>query len=139
MAFWDSKFKIFARRRPTMVGGTGGAYGAKSPFTDLLATWHPRPCIEPAEGRLVAKTSAVNMWNFLFWLSVLLPAPSPALPEAMAGATSMGGHLWLPRERPSSSTSSDDGASKSASGGCRGVEPAVAVTCGSTTPRRLCL
>ena len=47
--------------------------------------------------------------------------------------------IWLPRERPNSSTSSDDGASKSASGGYRGVEPAVAVTCGSTTPRRLCL
>ena len=35
------------------------------------------------------------------------------------------GATWLPRERPSSSTSSDDGASKSASGGYRGVEPAV--------------
>ena len=49
------------------------------------------------------------------------------------------GATWLPRERPNSSTSSDDGASKSAFGGYRGVEPAVAVTCGSTTPRRLCL
>ena len=56
--------------------------------------------------RLVANTGAVIMMNFDVFLSVLLPAPSPALPEAMAGAT------WLPRERPSSSTSSDDGASK---------------------------
>mmetsp|Transcript_33700 Transcript_33700/g.108687 ORF Transcript_33700/g.108687 Transcript_33700/m.108687 type:complete len:217 (-) Transcript_33700:130-780(-) len=43
------------------------------------------------------------------------------------------GVIWLPRERPNSSTSSDDGAAKSAFGGYRGVEPAVAVTCGSTT------
>ena len=35
------------------------------------------------------------------------------------------GATWLPRERPNSSTSSNDGASKSASGGYRGVEPAV--------------
>ena len=42
-------------------------------------------------------------------LSVLLPAPSPALPEAMAGATSMGGYLATARARPNSSTSSDDG------------------------------
>ena len=41
--------------------------------------------------------------------------------------------------RAQSPTSSNDCATKSASGGYRGVEPAVAVTCGSTTPRRLCL
>ena len=33
----------------------------------------------------------------MFFLSVLLPAPSPALPEAMAGATSMGGYLATAR------------------------------------------
>ena len=43
--------------------------------------------------RLVANTGAVNMTTFDVFLSVLLPAPSPALPEAMAGATSMGGYL----------------------------------------------
>ena len=31
------------------------------------------------------------------FLSVLLPAPSPALPKAMAGATSMGGYLATAR------------------------------------------
>ena len=35
--------------------------------------------------------------NFDVFLSVLLPAPSPALPEAMAGATSMGGYLATAR------------------------------------------
>ena len=41
------------------------------------------------------------------------------------------GATWIPRERPNSSTSrSDDGASKSASGGYRGIKPAVAMTCG---------
>ena len=33
------------------------------------------------------------MMNFDVFLSVLLPAPSPALPAAMAGATSMGDYL----------------------------------------------
>ena len=28
IAFWDPQFEIFARRRPTMVGGAGSAYGA---------------------------------------------------------------------------------------------------------------
>ena len=37
------------------------------------------------------------MMNFDGFLSVLLPAPSPALPEAMAGATSMGGYLATAR------------------------------------------
>ena len=50
-----------------------------------------------ARNGLVAKTGGVNMTNFdVFW-SVLLPAPSPALPEAMAGATSMGGYLATAR------------------------------------------
>ena len=35
--------------------------------------------------------------HFDVFLSVLLPAPSPALPEAMAGATSMGGYLATAR------------------------------------------
>ena len=47
--------------------------------------------------RLVAKTGAVDMMNFDVFLSALLPAPSPALPEAMAGATSMGGYLATAR------------------------------------------
>ena len=51
-----------------------------------------RIVIEKPPG-LVANTGGVNMTTFdVFW-SVLLPAPSPALPEAMAGATSMGGYL----------------------------------------------
>ena len=37
------------------------------------------------------------MINFDVVLFVLLPAPSPALPEAMAGATSMGGYLATAR------------------------------------------
>ena len=45
--------------------------------------------------RLVANTGGVNMRNFDGFLSVLLPAPSPALPEAMAGATSMEGYSGL--------------------------------------------
>ena len=45
------------------------------------------------DSRLVANTGGVNMTTFDVFLSVLLPAPSPALPEAMAGATSMGGYL----------------------------------------------
>ena len=44
--------------------------------------------------------------------------------------------IWLPRERPNSSTSSDDGASKSAFGGYRGVEPAVAVGAGAAQDHR---
>ena len=59
------------------------------------------------------------------FFAVLLPAPSPALPEAMAGATSMGGYRESDparRHRPMI-----DGASKLASGGYRRVEPAVAV------------
>ena len=47
---------------------------------------------------LVANTGGVNMTTFDVFLSVLLPAPSPALPEAMAGATSMGGYLATARE-----------------------------------------
>ena len=43
--------------------------------------------------RLVANTGGVIMTTFDVFSSVLLPAPSPALPEAMAGATSMGGYL----------------------------------------------
>ena len=43
-------------------------------------------------------TGGVNMTTFDVFLSVLLPAPSPALPEAMAGATSMGGYLATARE-----------------------------------------
>ena len=35
--------------------------------------------------------------TFDVFLSVLLPAPSPAFPEAMAGATSMGGYLATAR------------------------------------------
>jgi len=35
--------------------------------------------------------------NFDVFLSVLLPAPSPALPEAMAGDTSTGGYLATAR------------------------------------------
>ena len=34
---------------------------------------------------------------FLSFLVRVLPAPSPALPEAMAGATSMGGYLATAR------------------------------------------
>ena len=47
--------------------------------------------------RLVANTGAVNMTTFDVFLSVLLSAPSPALPEAMAGATSIGGYLAAAR------------------------------------------
>ena len=47
--------------------------------------------------RLVANTGGVIMTTFDVFLSVLLPAPSPALPEAMAGATSMGGYLATAR------------------------------------------
>jgi len=47
--------------------------------------------------RLVANTGGVTMTTFDVFLSVLLPAPSPALPEAMAGATSMGGYLATAR------------------------------------------
>ena len=46
---------------------------------------------------LVANTGGVMMTTFDVFLSVLLPAPSPALPEAMAGATSMGGYLATAR------------------------------------------
>ena len=49
------------------------------------------------EIRLVANTGGVIMTTFDVFLSVLLPAPSPALPEAMAGATSMGGYLATAR------------------------------------------
>ena len=49
------------------------------------------------DARLVANTGGVNMTTFDVFLSVLLPAPSPALPEAMAGATSMGGYLATAR------------------------------------------
>ena len=61
-----------------------------------------RPALEPSpledffvrqRVRLVANTGGVNMTTFDVFLSVLLPAPSPALPEAMAGDTSMGGYL----------------------------------------------
>ena len=46
---------------------------------------------------LVANTGGVIMLTFdVFW-SVLLPAPSPALPEAMAGAPSMEGYLATAR------------------------------------------
>ena len=70
---------------------------------------------------------------------VALPLPAPSLP-AKRQKLLVWEVICLPRERPNSSTSrSDDGASKSASGGYRRVEPAVAVTCGFTTPRRLCL
>ena len=47
--------------------------------------------------RLVANTGGVNMTTFDVFLSVLLSAPSPALPEAMAGATSIGGYLAAAR------------------------------------------
>ena len=46
---------------------------------------------------LVANTGAVIMTTFDVFLSVLLPTPSPALPEAMAGATNMGGYLATAR------------------------------------------
>ena len=46
-----------------------------------------------SDTRLVANTGGVIMTTFDVFSSVLLPAPSPALPEAMAGATSMGGYL----------------------------------------------
>ena len=62
------------------------------------------------------------------------PAPRSLRPWPMILVCEV---IWLPRERPNSSTSSDGCASKSSFGGYRGVEPAVAVTCGSTTPRRL--
>ena len=70
-------------------------------------------------------------------------APTSALPRTSCGPgrddTSMWGVIWLPRERPNSSTSSDDCASSQRlRRGYRGVEPAAAVACGSTTPRRLC-
>ena len=86
--------------------------------------------------RLVANTGAVEMMNFDVFCPCCSQRPRPRslrpwLVLLVWGAT------WLPRERPNSSTSSDDGAAKSAFGGYRGVEPAVAVTCGSTTPRRL--
>ena len=51
----------------------------------------------PSAKGLVAKTGAVIMTTFDVFYSVLLPAPSPALPEAMAGATSMGGYLATAR------------------------------------------
>ena len=74
---------------------------------------------------LVANTGGVIMTTFDVFLSVLLPAPSPALPEAPWLVLLVWGATWIPRERPNSSTSSDDGAAKSAFGGYRGVEPAV--------------
>ena len=48
---------------------------------------------KPSPSGLVANTGGVTMTTFDVFLSVLLPAPSPALPEAMAGDTSMGGYL----------------------------------------------
>ena len=48
--------------------------------------------------RLVANTGAAIMMNFgVFFARVAPSAPSPTLPEAMAGATSMGGYLATAR------------------------------------------
>ena len=47
--------------------------------------------------RLALQKRVYKMITFDVFLSVLLPAPSPALPEAMAGATSMGGYLATAR------------------------------------------
>ena len=46
---------------------------------------------------IVYRIYSLIMTTFDVFLSVLLPAPSPALPEAMAGATSMGGYLATAR------------------------------------------
>ena len=65
------------------------------------AAWHGQQRRQAVARRdsmgLVANTGGVEMTTFDVFDSVLLPAPSPALPEAMAGATSMGGYLATAR------------------------------------------
>ena len=70
------------------LGHTIIAHGERlrDPVSRGIAKCHNRT-------RLVANTGGVTMTTFDVFLSVLLPAPSPALPEAMAGDTSMGGYL----------------------------------------------
>ena len=65
-------------------------------FYFFMVHSHKRTTPGPEIG-LVANTGGVNMTTFDVFLSVLLPAPSPALPEAMAGATSMEGCLATAR------------------------------------------
>ena len=57
-----------------------------------MISWHLEH-LDGVQSLGLANTGGVNMTTFDVFLSVLLPAPSPALPEAMADTTSMGGHL----------------------------------------------